>query len=91
MGTRKQAKPAPKKPVAAKAAKPMVARSKARADSTVVATADTGEFAELRIEMIARAAYLRAEQRGFEPGRELDDWLAAAADVDAQLERRGGA
>lgn len=97
MGTRKQAKSAPKRPVAvkaakaAKAAKPMAARSKARADSTVVATADTGELAELRITMIARAAYLRAEQRGFEPGRELDDWLAAAADIDAQLERRSGA
>lgn len=28
-------------------------------------------------EAIARAAYHLAEARGFEPGRELDDWLAA--------------
>ena len=28
------------------------------------------------------AAYLRAEQRGFVPGHELEDWLAAEADVD---------
>jgi hypothetical protein len=27
--------------------------------------------------MIEREAYLRAEQRGFEPGHELEDWLAA--------------
>jgi len=40
---------------------------------------------DLRYEMIARAAYLRAEQRGFAPGRELDDWLDAAAEVDARL------
>jgi len=26
---------------------------------------------------IARAAYFIAEARGFEPGPELDDWLAA--------------
>jgi Protein of unknown function (DUF2934) len=91
MGTRKQAKPAQKKTVAAKDAKPKATRSKANASSTVVARTDADELAGLRIEMIARAAYLRAEQRGFEPGRELDDWLAAAADIDAQLERRSGA
>jgi len=32
---------------------------------------------------IAREAYYRAEQRGFAPGHELDDWLAAEAHVDA--------
>jgi hypothetical protein len=26
---------------------------------------------------IEREAYLRAERRGFEPGHELEDWLAA--------------
>ena len=26
---------------------------------------------------IAEAAYYRAERRGFEPGRETEDWLAA--------------
>lgn len=30
---------------------------------------------------IAVAAYFRAEQRGFMPGLELDDWLAAEAVV----------
>jgi len=35
-------------------------------------------------EQIAIAAYLRAEQRGFTPGHELDDWLASEADVLGQ-------
>jgi hypothetical protein len=32
--------------------------------------------------MIRRAAYLRALKRGFQPGRELEDWLAAEAEID---------
>jgi hypothetical protein len=40
---------------------------------------------ELRYELVRRAAYSFAEQRGFEPGHELDDWLAAEAAIDAQL------
>lgn len=38
-----------------------------------------------RYERIARAAYQRAEQRGFEPGQEIEDWLAAEREIDAQL------
>lgn len=38
--------------------------------------------ADQRRQMIAAAAYLRAEQRGFGPGRELDDWLTAEAEVE---------
>jgi hypothetical protein len=30
---------------------------------------------------IERRAYLRAEQRGFAPGHECDDWLAAEAEL----------
>jgi len=30
---------------------------------------------------ISEAAYYRAERRGFTPGCELDDWLAAEAEV----------
>lgn len=41
--------------------------------------------AEGRREMIAQAAYLRAERRGFAPGRESEDWLAAELEVDALL------
>ena len=35
--------------------------------------------------MIAEAAYLRAERRGFAPGQESEDWLAAEVEVDALL------
>ncbi len=35
--------------------------------------------------MIAEAAYLRAERRGFSPGQEEEDWLAAEAEVDRLL------
>lgn len=35
--------------------------------------------------MIAEAAYYSSERRGFEPGHELDDWLAAEGHIDAAL------
>ena len=38
-----------------------------------------------RMRMIAEAAYLRAERRGFNGGNELDDWLEAEAEIDARL------
>jgi hypothetical protein len=38
---------------------------------------------EDRLRMIAEAAWYRAERRGFAPGRELEDWLAAEIEIDA--------
>lgn len=38
-----------------------------------------------RDQLIAEAAYLLAAGRGFAPGHELDDWLAAEKSVDARL------
>lgn len=38
-----------------------------------------------RRNMIEIAAYQRAGRRHFEPGHELEDWLAAEADVDNRL------
>lgn len=35
---------------------------------------------------IETAAYLRAKQRGFAPGYELDDWLKAEAEVKNRLQ-----
>jgi hypothetical protein len=32
--------------------------------------------------LIATAAYYRAEKRGFQPGHELQDWLAAEREID---------
>lgn len=40
---------------------------------------------DARRAMIAQAAYLRAERRGFASGDEVEDWLAAEAEVDALL------
>jgi len=39
-----------------------------------------------REQMIAEAAYYRAEARGFQPGSEFDDWVAAEREIDAQIE-----
>jgi Protein of unknown function (DUF2934) len=35
-----------------------------------------------REKKVADAAYFRAERRGFAPGFEVEDWLAAEAEVD---------
>ena len=35
--------------------------------------------------MIAEEAYFRAQRRDFLPGHELEDWLAAEAEVDRRL------
>src|SRR5687767_10420912 len=37
--------------------------------------------------LISVAAYYRSEQRNFAPGFELEDWLAAEAEIDALLLR----
>lgn len=39
--------------------------------------------------MIAEAAYFRAERRGFALGGELDDWIAAEAEIDRLAELGG--
>lgn len=40
---------------------------------------------EERHDMIATAAYFRAEQRCFDGDCAMDDWLAAEAEIDAML------
>jgi hypothetical protein len=37
--------------------------------------------------LIAEAAYYRAQRRGFAPGHELDDWVAAEAEVRRGMQR----
>jgi hypothetical protein len=37
--------------------------------------------------MVAEAAYFRAERRGFLPGAEIEDWLAAEAEVASSIGR----
>jgi hypothetical protein len=38
-----------------------------------------------RLRRIREAAYFRAELRGFQPGREAEDWSAAEWQVDAEI------
>ncbi|MBU2478894.1 MAG: DUF2934 domain-containing protein, partial [Gammaproteobacteria bacterium] len=62
---------------------------KARTKASVKAPAKAKEISpDLRQQMIAEAAYLRAEQRNFSPGDPLDDWLVAEREVDLLLIER---
>ena len=99
--TKKQAanKTASKKKAAKKTVAVKKASNKAPAKKTVakkkVATKKVSKKAgtqgkakvtpEQRLEMIAVAAYLKAEKRGFAAGYELDDWNEAEKEVDASL------
>lgn len=63
-------------------------RPPAMGGATMGATAGNSQtdFSEdERHRMIAEAAYFRAAGRGFAPGGELEDWLAAQREVDALL------
>lgn len=40
---------------------------------------------EERYQLIAEAAYFRSEKRSFTPGYELEDWLAAEAEIERTL------
>ena len=55
-----------------------VARPTGRAASNAVSNIDESQ----RREMIATAAFLRAERRGFSSGLEVDDWLSAEEEID---------
>src|SRR6185369_14893962 len=51
----------------------------------------THHYPDDRRAMLAEGAYRRAEQRGFQPGHELDDWLAAEMELDQRLVGEGRA
>jgi len=61
-------------------------RRAAKAPTATTARADV-TAAEIR-QLIEEAAYYKAKQRGFEPGHELEDWIAAEAEVRRKLEGR---
>lgn len=46
-----------------------------------MAASEAASRAAERRDMIATAAYFRAEKRGFEPGHEVEDWLAAELEI----------
>lgn len=76
--------------------KAATARTRRKADNASasverMAAAVADSRAAERRSMIANAAYLRAERRGFEPGHELEDWLAAEIEVTNLQQREAGA
>jgi hypothetical protein len=84
-------KPA-RKPRAATAPRPATKPATAKGKSTVRKAAakaspkPAGPSPAEREAMIRTAAYFRAQSRGFAPGYEWEDWLAAEAEVSAQPE-----
>jgi len=71
---------------------PLVAQRIYKAQSPVEVSVRSWPLvpASLRHDMIRDAAYLRSEARGFVPGKEIEDWLAAEQDVDELILRRYG-
>jgi hypothetical protein len=60
--------------------------------ATVMEDADrAAAFKELdeRHRRISELAYYRAQQRGFEPGYEEEDWLAAEREIDGRHREAG--
>jgi hypothetical protein len=72
-----------KKRAPRKTAAPAISAAKAKPDGATASFVGPGQRAAL----IAKAAYYRAEKRGFAPGNETEDWLAAESEVDAKLLR----
>jgi len=72
----------PDRPAPAKPASPAARNGVRKSTPSAPRMALTREG---RQALIAERAYLRAEGRGFSPGHETEDWLAAEAEVDALL------
>lgn len=51
-------------------------------------TLENPDTHETRLEKIRALAYLRAKQRGFRPGHEMEDWLAAEKEVNEEFSRQ---
>jgi hypothetical protein len=60
-------------------------KSATKKSPSVTTKPDSKIDAEKRHALIAEAAYLRAERRGFSPGHEEEDWLAAETEIDLAL------
>ena len=63
----------------------MAGNSRLNGSKPAEETARRGLSAEERRELIARTAYFRAAARGFSPGQEWDDWLAAEAEIESAI------
>lgn len=77
----KAATTAPKK----KATATKKAASKKTAASSAVASTITNEQ---RYKMVAEAAYHLSEKQGFKPGKDMDNWLKAEKQIEAELKKK---
>jgi len=64
-----------------KAAQPSPAKVTSVRKKTAYSRRQTGDDVD-RFQMIATAAYYRAEHRGFTGGDPMEDWLAAEAEIN---------
>jgi hypothetical protein len=79
-------------PINAKPAKqPAAAAAKTSPKKPRTTASRKAVSADERRGMIAKAAYLRGERRGFAQGGEKDDWMAAEQEIDALLSGGSGA
>ena len=64
-------------------------KSKAKASRKKAGTTDVSKDPQTRTkqhgDMIAEAAYYKAENRGFLPGYEQQDWLEAEREIDESI------
>ena len=59
----------------------------ARMGATAASSVSTEVSNEEKHQLIAEAAYFRAERRSFAPGYELEDWLNAEAEIEIKLSK----
>jgi hypothetical protein len=65
--------------------KPKIRKESQKKISKKFEKAGVGE--QERHHLIAEAAYFHAERRSFLPGAELEDWLAAEAEINRSLRK----
>ena len=85
---RKAATPTPKPDT--RAAAPRRATSAQRAAPITTTNVQAEVSPEEIRRLISEAAYYRAQERGFEPGHELDDWIQAESEVMGRIGGRSG-
>ena len=73
---RRARQPAAKRPASTR---PKAAAPKKTAPKPAAGTVTAGDAD--RQAMVAMAAYFRAQKRGFAPGYEVEDWVAAEAEI----------
>jgi Protein of unknown function (DUF2934) len=82
MSVHEQKSPRRTRRQAATAANGAVASAREDADIAQLAAAEAEARAADHQVKVALAAYFIAEKRGFEPGHEFEDWLAAEAEIE---------